>query len=87
MRYALHRAHSSCRAPRPVEERTAPRKSDAARAAEFPQAGAEPRIAVREISLGSNDGIRTVRLRQPNVVWRVRRTFAAPVNIGQGAEA
>jgi hypothetical protein len=31
----------------------------------------------REIRLGSNEGMRTVKLRQATVIWRRRRTPAA----------
>lgn len=79
MRYALYRIHASRRAPRLRDAPEASRTPDLSREPKSSKA-AEPRPAVREISLGSNDGIRTVKLRQPSIVWRVRRTLATPAN-------
>lgn len=45
----------------------------------------EPEPRCREISLGGNEGLRTVQLRQASVVWRQRRT--APPDAAQHAAA
>lgn len=67
MRYALHRIYAPRRRASPMEE-----------GPEVSQEPVEPRAVVREISLGSNDGIRTIKLRQPNIVWRARRGGVPP---------
>jgi len=82
MRYALYRRHS----PTPTKQAEAPakRRPKHARVAARHEAAPEhlpPPPALnqtREISLGSNEGIRTVKLRRSTVVWqKPKKIFAA----------
>lgn len=76
MRFALYRPHARQRyaqsatadaTPPPAAAR--PQRDDTRRAE--PR---KPEPLSREISLGGNEGLRTVQLRQASIVWRQRRS-------------
>ncbi len=98
MRFALYRQHARQRhaqsaaadatpppaaAPRPQRGET--RRAESREPAQRETGPREPEPRCREISLGGNEGLRTVQLRQASVVWRQRRT--APPDAAQHAAA
>ncbi|MDR3416776.1 MAG: hypothetical protein P4L83_11370 [Nevskia sp.] len=84
MRYALHRHHARTQGKRP--EAPAPKqgtpkpaqpRTEATRAKPV-QAAPPPVDQRREIVLGSNEGIRTVKVRPSTVIWHKSRKAQPP---------